>query len=53
MVHDMSPNRTCGFLVYQSNVTFTLTIKMKVSPDEGRTNTRLALDDDTLQSQSG
>ena len=52
MVHDMSPNRTCGILVCQPNVTLALTSKTKVSLDEGRTDVRLALDDATLQSQS-
>ena len=52
MVHDMFPNRTCGVLVCQPNVTLALTRKTKVSPDEGRTDARLALDDAILQSQS-
>ena len=52
MVHDMSLNRTCGILVCQPNVTLDLTSKTEVSPDEGRTDARLALDDATLQSQS-
>ena len=52
MVHDMFPNRTCGVLVCQPNVTLALTTKMEVSPDEGRTEARLTLDDATLQSQS-
>ena len=46
MVHDIFPNRTCG--VCQPNVTLTLTSKMEVSLDEGRTDARLALDDATL-----
>ena len=50
MVHDMFPNRTCGVLVYQKNVTLALTSKMEVSLDEGRTDTRLVLDNATLQS---
>ena len=45
MVHDMFPNRTCGFLVYQPNVTIDLTSKTEVSSDEGRTDARLTLDD--------
>ena len=52
MVHDMFPNCTCGVLIYQLNVTLAITSKIEVSPDEGRTNARLALDDVTLQSQS-
>ena len=52
MVHDRFPNRNCGILVCQPNVTLALTSKMEVSPDDGRTNARLALDDATLQSQS-
>ena len=35
MVHDMFPNRTCGVLVCQQNVTLALSSKMEVSPDEG------------------
>ena len=50
MVHDMSPNRTCGVLVYQPSVTLTLTSKTGVPTDEGRTDARLALDNATLQS---
>ena len=45
---DMSPNGTCGILVYQLNVTLALTSKTEVSHDEGRTNARLAIDDATL-----
>ena len=52
MVHDMFPNRTCGVLIRQPNVTLALTRKMEVSLDEGCINARLALDDATLQSQS-
>ena len=48
MVHDMFSNRTSGVLVCQLNVTIALTSKTKVSPDEGRTDTRLALDNATL-----
>ena len=48
MVHDMFPNRTCGVLVCLPNVALALTTKMEVSPDEGRTEARLALDDATL-----
>ena len=52
MIHDMFPNHTCGVFVYQQNVTLALMSKTKVSPDEGRTDTRHALDDAILQSQS-
>ena len=51
-MHDLSLNRTCGVLVSQPNVTLVLTGMTKVSPDEGRTDARLTLDDVTLQSQS-
>ena len=52
MVHDMFPNPTRGVLVCQLNVTLALTSITEVSLDEGQTDTRLALDDATLQSQS-
>ena len=52
MMHDMFSNRTCGILVYQPNVILALMSKMEVSLDEGRIDTRLALDNVTLQSQS-
>ena len=45
-------NRTYGILVCQLNITLALTSKTEVSPDEGQTDARLALDDATLQSQS-
>ena len=48
MVHDMFPNHTYDLLVYQPNVILALTSKTEVSPDEGRTDTRLTLDDVTL-----
>ena len=48
MVHNMFPNRTCGVLAYQPNVILALMSKTEVSPDEGRTNAKLALDDATL-----
>ena len=51
-MHDMSPNRICGVLVCQPNVTLVLMGMTKVSPDEGRTDARLTLDDVTLQSQN-
>ena len=50
-MHDTSPNRTCDVLVYQLNVAFALSSKMQVSSNEGRTNTRLAPNNVTLQSQ--
>ena len=52
MVHDMFPNPTRGVLVCQLNVTLALTSITEVSLDEGQTDTILALDDATLQSQS-
>ena len=48
MVHDLFPNRTCGVLVCQPNVTLALTTRTEVSPDEGRIDARLAMDDATL-----
>ena len=48
IMHDTSPNHTCGFLVYKLNVALALSSMMEVSPDKGRTDTRLALDDATL-----
>ena len=47
-MHDTSPNRTCGVLVYQLNVALALSSKIEVSLDEGRTNSRFAPDDVTL-----
>ena len=52
MVHDMCPNRTCGVLVCQPNVTLALTSKREVFLNEGRIDARFALDNATLQSQS-
>ena len=49
-MHDTSPNRTCGVLVYQPNVALAPTSKMEVSPDEGKIDAKLTLDDATLQS---
>ena len=51
-MHDMFPNRTCGVLICQPNVALALTSKTEVSPNEGRTDARLASNDATLQSQS-
>ena len=44
-MHDMSPNHTSGGLVCQPNVALALTSKIEVSPDEARTDAKLALDD--------
>ena len=52
MVHNIFLNRTCGVLVCQQNVALAIMNKTEVSPDEGRTDTRLTLDDATVQSQS-
>ena len=51
-MHDMSSNCTCDVFVCQPNVALAIKSKTGVSPDEGRTNIRLAPDDATLHPQS-
>ena len=48
-MHDTSPNRIYGVLVYQLNVALALSSKIEVSPDEDLTNARLAPDNATIQ----